>query len=167
MTVYRDQPFSTRYASLGNEAESVLEAAHPLGAVERYGWHKPANIKMRNMPIRLRNQPDYYSDSGHLIEVMGLGRDGILKGMKLTKWESYKVWKKVCNLLGIYDLVTFVWNSYTEQYAILSYEQMKGLIGKGRRRGVESFNDGNEYVPILWSDIESTVDRLGVWHVDL
>ena len=163
---FNEQNWTARYSQLGQEAEGVLEGAHPLGAVERYGWHKPSHIHMKNMPAVLRNQPDYYSDSGHLIEVMGLGRDGILKGMKTLKWESYKTWKKICHLLGCHDLVTFIWNSYTEQYALLSYEQMKQLVSKGRRKGAEAFNDGNEYYPILWQWIEDMVDRLGVWHPD-
>jgi len=163
---YSEQPFGMRLHSLGDLSETVFEQAHPLGPAERYGWNRPQNVRVRQMPQVVRNQPDYYTASNHFVEVMGVGRDGILKGMKVHKWESYKKWKKIAGIMEVSDLLTFVWNSDTEEYVVLSYEQMKKLVDKGRRKGVEAFNDGNQYYPILWEWITAMVEQRGVWHLE-
>jgi len=163
---FNEQPYKARLHSLGDLSEEVFELAHPLGPTERYGWNRPQNIQVRHMPQVIRNQPDYYTASNHFVEVMGVGRDGIVKGMKLPKWESYKIWKRIAKMMGVEDLLTFIWNSDTEEYAILSYEQMKSLVVRGRKKGVEAFNDGNQYYPIQWEWVVEMVERLGVWHVD-
>lgn len=164
---FNEQPYPARLHALGDISEEVFEQAHPLGPAERYGWNRPQSVQVRHMPQVVRNQPDYYTASNHFVEVMGVGRDGIVKGMKTHKWESYKIWKKIATLMGVSDLLTFVWNSDTEEYVLLSYEQVKNLVTRARKKGTESFNDGNEYYPIPWSWMVETVNGItGAWHLE-
>lgn len=154
MAEYRNQKFSQRFSKMGDEAESVFEEAAPLGQHQRLGWRRP-RVSMRRMPETLRHLPDFYTDSGHLVEVVGLGRDGVLK-LKLSKWEALKHWNSAC------PVVLFVWNSSTREWVILGWDQLKRLVTKGRNKGVEAFeNDGNEYYPIEWGWITELASFVG------
>ena len=117
---------------------------------------------MSKMSAVLRHAPDYYAEAGYWVEVMGCGRDGVLKSLKVVKWESLKKWKTFARMAEV-DLVLFVWNSHTEQYVILSWDETKELVKKARRRGIEAFHDGNEYFPILWEWIVDTASFVGTW----
>ena len=141
---YREAPWSARFASLGDEAEGVFEAVLPLGKVQRFGWRRP-DVPMTNMGARVRHMPDYYAASGYLVEVMGLGRDGILK-LKLDKWDALKWWNQSGNKVAL-----FVWNSSKKMYVIVAWDALRTLVGRARQAGIASFQvDGNEYYPIQW-----------------
>ena len=79
---FKDQPWAARFVAMGDTAEEVFEEVAPFGNLIRLGWNRP-NIYMGDMSIVLKHMPDYYS-GGYLIEVMGMGRDGILK-LKLDR----------------------------------------------------------------------------------
>lgn len=103
------------------------------------------------MPSLLRHMPDYYAEAGFCVEVMGLGKDGILKSLKTTKYEVLKLWSKFLKL-GDIEIKLFVWNSHTLEWAIVNWPTVVKLVAKSKKElGVQSFqNDGNEYYPIKW-----------------
>ena len=90
--------------------------------------------------------------NGVLVECMGLGRDGILK-LKVEKFEALREW----NLKQ--DTGLFVWNSSKGEYAYIKMAQLIKLIWADDAivAEVRSFNDGNEYYPIKWADVEDKV----------
>lgn len=144
---YRDQSWNQRFATMGDTAEAVFEEIAPLGSFERYGWNRPA-VPMTKMSAMVKATPDYYCGTGHLVEVKGLGRDGILK-LKVDTYKALQKWNKV------QPVMLFAWNSATEEWALLNWDQIVKLVAKARKKGIESFqNDGNEYYPISWEWVE-------------
>ncbi len=97
---YRDQPFEARYATLGDIAENVYLQVTPLGNTTRYGFRRPKGLKFSMLPEVARHSPDFITPT-HLVEVVGLGRDGILKSIKTTKYEALKVWSKIAKMTGL------------------------------------------------------------------
>lgn len=160
---YNKRPFGQRLNTMGDIAESVFESALPLGKVERWGWNRPKNVKITAMPKLFRFKPDYYCDSGYLVEVMGLGKDQVLKSMKVNKWESMKEWAAICRKQDT-ELMFFIWNSYTEEFVVLTWDEMRSVVAKARKRGVESFDDGNEYYPIPWTDCAEAATFVTKWY---
>jgi hypothetical protein len=129
---------------MGDTAEEVFEEVAPFGNLIRLGWNRP-NIYMGDMSIVLKHMPDYYS-GGYLIEVMGMGRDGILK-LKLDKWKALKFWNGTGN-----EVALFVWNSSLKEYALIQWVHLRRLVARGRSAGIAVFSsDGNEYYPIQWN----------------
>lgn len=160
---FESQTFKRRFATMGDTAEAVFAEAKPLGRTARYGWRRPKGVSMQKMPEVIRYTPDFYSDSGFLVEVMGLGKDGILKSMKVDKWEAMKAWNTLAKT-GSAQLCFFIWNSSEEQYAVVSFEQMKRLVSVARRLGVEAFtNEDKYYYPIHWDQIIEVTDWVVTW----
>lgn len=159
---YRNQPWNKRFGQMGDAAEHVFEQVRPLGPTIRFGWNRPEGVSVTHMPPVLRHTPDYYSD-GSLVEVVGLGRDGILK-LKVSKYDALKIWNQ---LLAEGDeggeCLLFVWNSAQKEWALLSWETIKKLVAKARRKGIEEFFDGNAYFPILWEDIKEQAEWVDQW----
>lgn len=154
---FNQMNFRQRIHTLGDPAEQVYELKKPLGKTIVFGWRRP-NISMSNMPEILRYMPDFYVDGGILVEALGLGQDGILKGMKVKKWDALKHWNRFAKLWGG-QVKFFIWNSSKEEYTTLTWDQMKKLVMASARKGIAKFeNDGNEYYPILWDDIIATSD---------
>jgi len=150
MTRYRDKDWSARFASLGDEAEGVFLDVRPLGPAQRLGWKRP-QVTMRLMPPALKHLPDYYTASGFLVEVMGMGSDGVMK-LKLSKWEALKFWN------ALSPVALFLWNSGVQQWRLIPWQSLRTLVRRARSAGVQAFeNDGNEYYPIQWAWI--TADR--------
>jgi hypothetical protein len=161
MGKFHEQNFKQRFAAMGDAAEAVYEAVHPLGKTVRYGWRRPG-ISMQKMSTVIRHAPDYYAEAGYWVEVMGCGRDGILKSLKVDKWEALKKWKQFARVAGV-DLVLFVWNSHREEYVVLAWDEIKKLITKAKRKGIEEFHDGNKYYPIDWEWIVEVASFVGTW----
>ena len=108
-----------------------------MGKWERFGWNRP-NISMSNMTSEIKHMPDYYTANGYFVEVGGLGRDGIYK-LKLDKYEALRFWNKM------QPLKLFVWNSSTSEWALIDWSQLKRLVAKARKLGMEAIdNDENE-----------------------
>ncbi len=147
---FRSKPFSQRFTEMGDLAEGIYEQARPLGKTTRWGWRRPKAVSIRHMPENVRHMPDFYADTGYLVEVMGLGKDGVLKSLKVSKYEALKIWRKIADLLGL-GLAVFIWNSHTSQYVMLDWPEIVKLVARAKKRGVEKFeNDNNEYYPIDW-----------------
>lgn len=133
---------------MGDKAELRFEAycKEQQWPFERFGWNRPSTGTY-HMTRMLRFMPDFYANA-KLWEVMGMGRDGILKSMKLEKWEAMKAWNKV------QPLAFYVWNSSEKRGVVIGWHRMVQLVARARRRGVLQFHDGPEYYPIPWEDIE-------------
>lgn len=133
---------------MGDIAEQVFEEVRPLGRFERLGWNRP-EVPMSRMSPVLRHMPDYYTETGHLVEVMGCGRDGVVK-LKVEKWEAMKWWNKSGN-----EVALFLWNSATNEWSLLDWSQMVTAVRRARAAGIQAFaNDGNRYYPIQWDRLE-------------
>lgn len=150
---YSDKGWNERYATLGDTAEGIFAEAEPLGSFSRLGWRRPMTaagkrLSMKRMSDNIKHMPDFYVESGYLVEVMGLGKDGILK-LKLSKYDGLKWWNKSGNKVAL-----FVWNAHLRMWALISWNELVALVRKGRTMGVEQFKEGTEYYPIKWEWIE-------------
>ena len=141
---------------MGDPAEAAFSRAQILGKYVRLGWNRP-DVSMKFMPPRLRALPDYYVSSGQLVEVMGCGRDLVLK-LKIEKYEGLKFWNQAA------PLSLFIFNSHLKQWALVSWAGLKKLIAKARRDGIKAFDDGNEYYPIQWAWLEDAGAHIGADH---
>lgn len=148
---------------MGDQAEEVYEAAHPLGKTLRFGFRRPKGIDFRSIKEVFRHTPDYITESNYLVEVMGCGRDGVLKSMKTDKYEALKEWAVIARL-GT-GLVFFIWNSHEQEYIILSWDLMKKMVNRYRSK-IEEFNDGNKYYPLPWSELREEAAIVGKWRDD-
>ena len=147
---FRDQSWSGRFASLGDQAEGEFMqwARRQEMKVERLGWDRPA-MGVKRMSLHLRHLPDFYASDGHLYEVVGMGRDGVLKGVKTEKWDSLRFWNSV------QPVRLFVFNSSKNATVLLAWPTLVQLVAKARRDGIQAFaNDGNTYYPIQWAWLE-------------
>lgn len=159
---FSEQPFNRRFSSMGDEAEGVFEAVLPLGNAIRYGYRRPKGIKFSTFPEKLRHQPDFVTAT-YLVEVMGLGRDGILKSMKVTKFNALKVWDKIARELGLLGVVLFVWNSSKKQFLVLSYKSIVKLVNASvKEYGVQRFEvDKVEYYRLDWEKLTAEATLIG------
>jgi hypothetical protein len=137
---------------MGDTAEEVYAAVAPLGSTTRFGFRRPKGIKFSTFPEKLRHQPDFVTAS-YLVEVMGLGRDGILKSVKTSKYEALKAWHKIAKMLGLLGVVLFIWNSAEKKFITLTWEDLVTEVAYSKRKyGVQAFeNDGNTYYRLDWS----------------
>jgi hypothetical protein len=163
---WSDQSFQKRYAVMGDMAETIYLEATPLGNTTRFGFRRPDGIKFSNIPEGMRHMPDFITSS-YLVEVMGLGKDGVLKSMKTTKYEALKEWNKFAGKMGLLGVVLFIWNSYDKQFIILSWKDIVDEVAYSKRTdGVQSFkNDGNEYYPLRWERLVAKAATIGDWDV--
>ena len=132
---------------MGDEAESVFEEVHKEAWV-RFGFNRPP-FRMTHLSSFVRHTPDYCDRFG-LWDCMGLGRDGVLK-VKVEKVEALMDWDR-WQQTGL-----FVWNSAVGAYAYLSADVLLGMVELVGDSGIRSFNDGNRYYPIEWTEIERRV----------
>ena len=148
---YSEQPFARRFATLGDEAETVYDAVLPLGAGTTFGFRRPKGIKFGTLPETLRHMPDRVTAT-YMVEVCGMGRDGILKSVKVEKYEALKVWEKVAKQIGLLGVALFVWNSSKRQFVVLTMKSITKLVRKSETElGIRSFEvDGHEYFPMEW-----------------
>ncbi len=131
---------------MGDDAESEFERwATRMGLTfERLGWDRP-KMGVGKMNAQLRHIPDFYASDGFLYEVVGMGRDGVLKGVKVEKWEALKFWN------GVQPVRLFVYSSAEHAIVMLPWPALVTLVAKARKDGIRSFkNDGNQYYPIRW-----------------
>lgn len=158
MSAYHELSFSQRFHTLGDESERMFKEVSPLGKVESLGWRRPS-VSMALMSPFIRHQPDFYASSGHLVECMGCGRDGIVK-LKVVKYDALREWNKH------QPTVLWVWNSATKEWLVAPMDSVKRHVQAARRRGdVLAFaNDGNEYFAIPFFDLHLDKDTVtGTW----
>lgn len=155
---YSDLPFHQRLQTLGDESERMFLEVSPLGNSEEFGWRRPS-VSMSNMTPFIRHKPDFYTSSGHLVECMGCGRDGIVK-LKQVKYDALREWNRH------QPIVLWVWNSATTEWLVAPLSVVKRAVAKARREGeVKAFaNDGNVYFAIPFIDLYSHADTVkGTW----
>ncbi len=163
---FHDRPYDHRFQYMGDEAESVYESVKPMGNTVRFGWSRPKGINFKKLPAAMRHMPDYYAQSGYLVEVMGLGKDGVLKSMKVNKYEALKLWNKIGKMLGL-ELAVFIWNSHEHEYVTLMWSSIVGLVAQSKRKhGVQSFSDGNEYYALPWEWLVDAAVWKGSWYAE-
>lgn len=150
MPSYREQPFGKRLAALGDQAEHEYTEREPHGPCQRFGWKRP-KVTMAAMRPMLRHMPDFYTGTGYLVEVMGCGQDGILKGLKVPKWEALGNWH-----YDVQSVKFWLWNSSQRRGYTVHFGAMALLVIRSRHEfGILKFEvDGNEYHPIPWSWVE-------------
>jgi hypothetical protein len=142
--------WNNRFQVMGDTAEGAfMEWAERSGlTVERLGWDRP-RMGVSKMSAELRHIPDYYASDGFLYEVVGMGRDGVLKGVKEDKWDSLKFWNSV------QPTRLFIFNQAEGATVMLPWPTLVQVVARARRAGVKAFkNDGNRYYPIKWEWIE-------------
>lgn len=154
---FSDLPFRERYKTLGDTAERVFiqlsEQGELLGTAVRVGWRRP-DFDMRHMSETLKHFPDFYTERGWLVEVLGCGRDGILK-LKKTKWHALKYWSKA------QPTAFFVWNSAERRWVLAAYETIMKHVNRCRRRpdGEGEFtSDGKRYWALRWAELAADPD---------
>ncbi len=164
---FRDQPFGERFHTLGDIAEDVYQQVTPLGSTTRFGFRRPEGLRFSMLPEVVRHMPDFITPT-HLVEVVGLGRDGLLKSIKTTKFEALKMWSKIAKMTGLMGLVIFVWNSAEHQFLIVSWENIvKEVTYSKRKHGVQSFeSDGNQYYQLEWDRLKDAASTIGSWEDD-
>jgi len=157
-----NQPFAQRFAKMGDEAEDVYTTVAPLGNTTRFGFRRPKGVKFSTFPERVRHQPDFITAS-YLVEVMGLGRDGILRSMKVSKYEALKVWDKVARMLNLNGLVIFIWNSSKKQFLTLPWSVIVEEVAYSKKKyGILSFeSDGNTYYRLDWERLVAKAAYVG------
>lgn len=151
---YNQQRWGDRVRTLGDIAEGVFEEVAPLGSHVRYGLNRPP-FTVKTLTSMQRNTPDYLCGTGDFVEVMGCGRDNVIK-LKLEKWAAQKRWQKVG------PVRFFFWNSNHSEWALLTIKQVQELVTKARKAdGVQAFDDGNEYLGLRWEWIENVFAYVG------
>lgn len=164
---YRDQPFAQRVGVLGDTAEGVYDTVLPLGNSTKFGFRRPKGIKFSNLPEALRHMPDRVTAT-YLVEVVGLGRDGILKSLKVTKYEALKEWNKIAKQLGLLGVVLFVWNSSEREFLVVQWaDVVKEVAYSKKKYGIQTFeSDGNEYYRLDYDRLREKAATVGAHDVD-
>lgn len=153
---FNKQAFAQRFQEMGDTAEAIYTQVQPLGKSEPFGWRRP-KVTMSNMSNITKNMPDFYAGSGYLVEVMGCGRDLVLK-LKVNKYEALKDWNR------IQETTLFVWNSSLRDWVLLDWDGIKKVVAVGRKNGVKYFHDGPAYLPIGWSALVEVSVMRGELH---
>ena len=163
MTKFRDQSFDGRIKKMGDLAERAFERAcreQLLWRQERIGWDRP-NVSFSKMPPAVRYLPDYWaeapdSDEGFCVEVMGLGRDGLFRGLKLPKYQTLLRLHRQFARVSV-----FIYNSHLSEWVLLTMDTLSKLV-KDEQPPVKSFEvDGNRYYEIKWSTLVAYADLRG------
>ena len=150
---WHQMSWMARFQSMGDMAEDVFEKVLPFGSSERLGWRRPS-VTMRNMNSTLRHMPDFYTESGRLVEVVGCGKDKMLK-LKKSKFEALAHWH------DLQPVALFVFNSYLSEWVAVEWDALRRLVDRARVRGIKQFRDGNEYFPIPWQDLADMASKRG------
>lgn len=158
MAQYKSQPWGARLATLGDPAEEIYFKHKPLGPTTRWGFRRPEGVAVSKFPNAVAHTPDAVTYQ-HYVEVMGMGKDGILKSVKVEKWKALTVWQRIAKLCGMTGgVMFFVWNSSQKTFAVLDFRSMTKLVKRSVTDfGIQRFeNDNNEYHPIPWEWLTSS-----------
>lgn len=167
MGSFAEQPFAQRFGTLGDTAESVYDHVLPLGQSTQYGFRRPKGIKFATLPEKLRHAPDRVTPT-YFVEVAGMGRDGVLKTVKVEKFEAMKAWDKIARQIGLLGLVLFVWNSSKKQYVVLGMKSLVKMVKKSEAEfGIQAFEvDGVQYYPLPWEWLTNEGQLVGSYDPD-
>jgi hypothetical protein len=136
---------------MGDLAEGAFESAYP-GKTESFGWNRPS-VPMSGMSDFIKHQPDKYlhtSEGGYLVEVVGCGRDGLVK-FRVTKLETLFFWHL------FQPLRIYVWNSHKQEGVLVEWDDFREMLwASAVENGVKAFpSDGNRYVPVRFNDLKA------------
>lgn len=150
---------------MGDTAEEVYQKVTPLGNTTRF--RRPKGVKFGTFPAGFRHMPDFMTAS-YLVEVMGLGRDGILRSMKVTKYKALKEWQKFAKRLGLLGLIVFVWNSSKQQFITLAWADVVREVTHSKNKyGVQQGeNDGDAYFRLDWDRLVAAATYVGGYEED-
>jgi hypothetical protein len=150
---FHEQDYAARYQRLGDQAEAAYLEQLPHGPAVRFGWKRPP-ISFGNMPDMLRYMPDFYTADGWLCEVMGCGKDMVLRGLKVKKWLAMSRW-----FYAELPLRYWLWNSHLKQGVTVTHDEMAALVS---RAPVKEFDLGRagakEFYEIPWAWLGEVAD---------
>jgi hypothetical protein len=147
---------------MGDQSEAVYFDVKPLGATTRWGFRRPEGVSVGKFPNVTAHTPDAVTYQAY-VEIVGLGRDGVLKGIKVEKWEALKVWQRIAKLAGhAQGVMFFVYNSSVREWAVLDFKAMTSLLKRSEAElGVQTFEvDKVAYFPVPWEWIVAKA----LWH---
>ena len=127
---------------MGDPAEDKFLQELPLGQADKFGLRRP-NVKLGLFSAFVLHTPDFLTSTGWLVEVMGVGKDQILK-LKVSKLDALCEWEEKQRV------ALYVWDSYKKRSLTAPLEDVVAVAFVVRDRdGCSSFeNDGNVYFPI-------------------
>lgn len=104
---------------MGDEAEQVFTEVYGRGYVV-WGLRRPS-IKVSALPAKIRYAPDYLTSDG-FVEVMGVGRDQVLK-LKVEKHIALLQWNQ--------EMPTrlFIWDSSNRRHCLISVSGLTEQLG--------------------------------------
>lgn len=142
---FKDKAWSARFAAMGDEAEGVFEQVLTDAHVgfARYGLNRPP-LRMGMIPARIRYTPDYLM-SAKLVEVQGVGQDGIVK-LKLDKWGALHWWNDV------HPVELFIWDSHHQRYGFIQLLHLDEMVADGHV-SLDRFPEGKTYFAFSVADI--------------
>lgn len=147
MNAFHEKGWNQRFAVLGDAAEGVFDLVYPKN--HPLGLNRPP-FGMGGMDPVLRYTPDRMIRTG-VVEVMGCGRDGILK-LKHEKLEALKKWAQIMQV----DL--FVYHQTEEVYYQAPLPKwVRALSAHGTD---DAFDDGKTYVAL--STVDFPTQAIGV-----
>lgn len=149
---YKDGDWSSRYGSLGNQAEAVFESVFPRHY--RFGLNKP-DIAVGKLTLPARSAPDYGDYEG-LCEVVGFGRDQIMK-LRIEKVLGLAQWS------ATFNVDVFAYDSRNERWCRQPLFEWMLLWFQYGEHG--EFNEGKPYVglrtkhipPTWWAAVKAEV----------
>lgn len=115
MTDYKDQPFNTRFSTMGDVAETAYEEwaeSHDI-RFDRFGHNRPRS-NMFKWPAFIRYAPDYITHD-RLVEVKGCGRDRLAK-IKAENLQAMREWGEWM------PVSVFLWNSAIQEHAFFDID---------------------------------------------
>ena len=102
---FHEQPFSARFAVMGDQAEAVFDLIHPKN--HELGLNRPP-FGMAGMSAVMRYTPDRMTRDA-FVEVMGFGRGQTLK-VKHEKFEALQAWATIA------PVELFIYDSHNQRY---------------------------------------------------
>lgn len=123
---------------MGDIAEAKFLQLLPLGQADRYGLRRP-NVNLGATAPFVLHTPDFLTSSGWLVEVMGVGKDQIVK-LKELKLNTLVEWNEKQRV------ALFVWDSHNERGLLTPLDTITSIVADIPTKAFE--NDGNVYYPI-------------------
>ena len=117
---YYEQPFSSRFGRMGDEAEEAY-ISHVNPKAIRSGLNRP-ELDVRQMPLNMRSAPDI-TDLTFYAECVGIGRDGTAK-VRFDKFKALHVWSVLA------PVKIFVWSSTKKVWWLMDFDDFEEACHK-------------------------------------
>jgi hypothetical protein len=115
---FKDQPWSSRYSKMGDQAEAIFEEVCPRKWA-RHGLNRPP-IQVGALPLKIRYEPDYITSTA-FVEVQGFGRGQELQ-MKVEKYVGLCMWHEELNV------ELFLFDSSKKRWTIVGLDDVTAVI---------------------------------------